>query len=110
MRGYKKEGMQRLLQEKERRIGADGTEKQKIEFMKKTVTRSTKTSLEYKKRFKLLLARWRIAQSGTLGEVLLGMGMKKVWRTPPTEIYVEGKFTEDREEWQKELQRRCEGA
>ena len=27
---------------------------------------------------------------------------------PLTELYVKGHFTEDREEWQKELQRHCE--
>ena len=27
---------------------------------------------------------------------------------PLSNLYVDGKFTEDREEWQKELQRHCE--
>ena len=33
---------------------------------------------------------------------------KKVRRKPLTELYVKGSFTEDREEWQNELQRHCE--
>ena len=35
-------------------------------------------------------------------------GKKKVKRKPLTEILVKGNFTEDREEWQKELQTQCE--
>ena len=30
-------------------------------------------------------------------------------RKPSTELYVNGNFTEDREEWQQELLRHCEG-
>ena len=30
---------------------------------------------------------------------------KKIPKKPSTELYVNGKFTEDREEWKKELQR-----
>ena len=30
-------------------------------------------------------------------------------RKPLSELYVNGHFTEDKEEWQKELQRHCEG-
>ena len=33
---------------------------------------------------------------------------KKAKRKPLTELYVKGNFTEDREDWQKELQRHCE--
>ena len=33
---------------------------------------------------------------------------KKANRKPLTELYVKGHFTEDRTEWQKELQRHCE--
>ena len=33
---------------------------------------------------------------------------KKTQRKPLTEMYVKGHFTEDREEWQKELQRHCD--
>ena len=33
---------------------------------------------------------------------------KKAKRKPLTELYVKGHFTEDRSEWQKELQRHCE--
>ena len=29
-------------------------------------------------------------------------------RKPLSDLYVNGKFTDDREEWQKELQRHCE--
>ena len=35
-------------------------------------------------------------------------GKKKAKRKPLTKLYVKGHFTEDREEWQKELQRRCD--
>ena len=35
-------------------------------------------------------------------------GKEKAKRKPLTELYVKGHFTEDREEWQKELQRHCE--
>ena len=38
----------------------------------------------------------------------LALGKKKASRKPLTELYVEGHFTEDREEWQKELQRHYE--
>ena len=33
---------------------------------------------------------------------------KEAKRKPLTELYVKGNFTEDREEWQKKLQRHCE--
>ena len=35
-------------------------------------------------------------------------GKKKAKRKPLTELYVKWQYTEDREEWQKELQRHCE--
>ena len=37
----------------------------------------------------------------------LETGKKKAKRKPLTELYVNWHFTEDREEWQKELQRHC---
>ena len=36
------------------------------------------------------------------------LGKKKAPRKPLTELYVDGHLTEEREEWQKELQRHCE--
>ena len=33
---------------------------------------------------------------------------KRMKRKPSTELYVNGNFTEDREEWKQELQRHCE--
>ena len=38
----------------------------------------------------------------------LAPGKRKVRRKPLSELYVNGIFTEDREEWQRELQRHCE--
>ena len=35
-------------------------------------------------------------------------GKKKLKRKPLTELYVNGKFTEDRDEWKRELQRHCD--
>ena len=35
-------------------------------------------------------------------------GERKVRGKPLSELYVNGNFTEDREEWQRELQRHCE--
>ena len=36
-------------------------------------------------------------------------GRRKPKRMPLSELFVNGEFTEDRAEWQKELQRHCEG-
>ena len=38
----------------------------------------------------------------------LALGKQKASRKSLTELYVDSNFTEDREEWQKELQRNCE--
>ena len=50
----------------------------------------------------------RKARAEHLVRGCLEPGKKKVRRKPLTELYVKGSFTEDREEWQKELQRHCE--
>ena len=38
-----------------------------------------------------------------------GTRVEKDKSKPPTELCVKGHFTQNREEWQKELQRHCEG-
>ena len=48
------------------------------------------------------------SQSRALGECRLAPGKKKARRKPVTEPDVDGHFTENREEWQKELQRHSE--
>ena len=50
----------------------------------------------------------RKAKAEHLVKGCLEPGKKKVRRKLLTELYVKGSFTEDREEWQKELQRHCE--
>ena len=50
----------------------------------------------------------RKARAEHLVTCCLEPGKKKVKRKPLPEFFVKGNFTEDREEWQKELQRHCE--
>ena len=50
----------------------------------------------------------RKARAEHLVKCSLVPGKKKAKRRPMTELYVNGPFTEDRSEWQKELQRHCE--
>ena len=49
----------------------------------------------------------RKARAEHLARCSLVPGKKKAKRKPLTELCVEGHFTEDRAEWQKELQRHC---
>ena len=50
----------------------------------------------------------RKARAEHLVKYFLESGNTKVRRKPLTELYVKGSFTEERGEWQKELQRHCE--
>ena len=50
----------------------------------------------------------RKARAEHLGKCSLAPGKRKVRRKPLSELFVKGNFTEDREEWQRELQRHCE--
>ena len=50
----------------------------------------------------------RKARAEHLVRCSLEPGKKKTKRKPLTELYVKGHFTEDRAEWQEELQRQCE--
>ena len=50
----------------------------------------------------------RKARAEHLLKCCLESGKKKAKRKPLAELFVNGQFTEDREEWQKELQRYCE--
>ena len=58
---------------------------------------------------KVLKTQERKARAEHLGEMLLGTrkeeSTRKVRGKPLSELYVNGNFTEDREEWQRELQR-----
>ena len=53
---------------------------------------------------KVLKKQVRKARAGHLVKCCLEPGRKKAKRMPLTALYVKGHFTEDREEWQKELQ------
>ena len=57
---------------------------------------------------KVLRRQARKARAEHLVRCSLGQGKKKARRKPLTELYVKGHVTEDRTEWQKELQRHCE--
>ena len=57
---------------------------------------------------KVLKKQAREAGAEHLVNCCLEPGKKKAKRKPLTELYVKGNFTEDGEEWQKELQRHCE--
>ena len=50
----------------------------------------------------------RKARGEHLVKCILGLGEKKCKNKPLTELFFKGHFTEDRKEWQKELQRHCE--
>ena len=50
----------------------------------------------------------RKARAQRLVKCCLAFGKKKASRKLLTEFYVDGHFTEDREEWQKEARRHCE--
>ena len=50
----------------------------------------------------------RKARAEHLVKCCLEPGKKKVRRKPLTELYVKKSFTEERGEWQNELQRHCE--
>ena len=57
---------------------------------------------------RILWKQARKARAEHLVKCSLELGKKEAKRKPLTELYVKGHFTEDREEWQKELQRHCE--
>ena len=59
-------------------------------------------------RGKALKKQARQARAEHLVKCCLEPGRKKANREPLTELFVKGQFTEDREEWQEELQRHCE--
>ena len=62
-----------------------------------------------KKKKRCLQKEARKARADHLIKCCLVPVRRKTQRKPLSELYVNGKFTEDREEWQKELQRHCEG-
>ena len=51
----------------------------------------------------------RKARADHLVKCCVMPGRKKIEATPFSELYVDEKFTEDKEEWQNKLQRHCEG-
>ena len=57
---------------------------------------------------KVLKKQARKARAEHQVKCFLEQGKKKAKRKPLTELCVKGHVTEDREEWQKELQRHCE--
>ena len=57
---------------------------------------------------RILKLQARRARVNHLLRCSLEPGKKKIKRSPLTVLYVNGNFTEDREEWQKVLQRHCE--
>ena len=57
---------------------------------------------------KVLKKQARKARAEHLVKWCLAQGNRKVRGKPLPELYVNGNFTEDKEEWQRELQRHCE--